>query len=258
VSDGKYRDNCVRGTLVKLHNDETGKIEKCMGELDYHPHGMMVLLESGTKDRVLEILESANEEQKDEFPKESAIIEYKASFSIPTESNEEIMKRHKIPDEKALKARLPEIKNNLRKSVMKTIAAFGNTQGGILCIGIKDRTHEVLGLDLEYTEVEDGDGLITEIKNKMHVFFGDTYYEAISCTNLEIVENKNGKEYLKIQVRTALNPIIIKIDGLVKNQKVVIDQYFIRTSNGSEEIPAQNFFLSHWPERGKKINIKLS
>jgi len=258
VSDERYRDNCVRGTLVKIHNDEIGKIQKCMGELDYHPHGMMVLLESGTKGRVLEILESANKEQKEEFPKESAKIEYKATFSIPTESNEDIMERHKIPNENALKSRLPQIKDTLRKSVMKTIAAFGNTEGGILCIGIKDRTHEILGLDLEYAEVEDGDGLITEIKNKMHAFFGETYYETISCTNLEVVEGKNGKEYLKIQVRPSPNPIIIQTDGLIKNQKVVIDEYFIRTSNGSEKIPAKNFFLSHWPERGKKTDIRLS
>lgn len=259
MNDPRFRKNCLVGALVKLRNGVTGKILHCKGELDYHPLGMMVELEDGTRDRVSELLETNLDDKKSTFPKESMKIEYKASYSIPIESNDEIMKRYKIPDERALKLRLPEISETLRFSVLKTIAAFANTYGGTLCIGIIDRTHEILGLEKDYDAINsDGDGLITDIKSKIKSAFQSDYYEIITNCLMKIICDSSGLEYLKIDVTPSVNPVSIKVNATVKNQKIIHEKFYVRTNNGSEEYPASYFFMVHWPNREKKTEMQLT
>ena len=143
---------------------------------------------------------------------------------------------------------------------MKTIAAFANTDGGTLCIGIKDRTKEIIGLDEDYKENNcDSDGLITEIQNKMRKIFGDSYGGAIlSILEMKTYEsntNSGKKEYLKIRVKPVKNhPLSLKVDGIIKGEKIKIPKFYYRTSNGSEELSVSDFYETHWPEHSAKYN----
>ena len=263
--DPRESNNCKPGTLVKLRTGEIGKVKQTLAVLDYHPLGTKVNLddENETEGRVSEVIESGNNSEQNsvtEFPDEGLTIEYKGSFSVPLGTDEEIKIKYNLPNDEAIKGKIKELKDILRFSVMKTIAAFANTDGGTLYIGIKDRTKEILGLDEDYKENNcDSDGLITEIQNKMKKIFGDSYGGAIlSILEMKTYEgntNSGKKEYLKIRVKPVKNhPLSLKVDGMIKGEKIKIPKFYYRTSNGSEELPVSDFYETHWPEHRDKYN----
>ena len=67
--------------------------------------------------------------------------------------------------------------------------------------------------------------------------------------------NSGKKEYLKIRVKPVKNhPLSLKVDGMIKGEKIKIPKFYYRTSNGSEELPVSDFYETHWPEHCAKYN----
>jgi serine/threonine protein kinase len=69
---------------------------------------------------------------------ETTTLEFKSSLRTPTD-----------PLTKEEKSRLPSIQGNLEHGVLKTIAAFLNSQGGTLVIGVAD-DHTIVGIEADY------------------------------------------------------------------------------------------------------------
>ena len=175
----KEANNCKPGTLVKLRTGEIGRVRQILAVLDFHPLGTKVNLddENETEGRVDEVIEPKIKSEQNsvtEFPDEGLTIEYKGSFSVPLGTDEEIKIKYNLPNDEAIKGKIKELKDILRFSVMKTIAAFANTDGGTLYIGIKDTgtlEERLVGLTFDREIIENGrrakDWLEKERKEKL-------------------------------------------------------------------------------------------
>ena len=241
------------GCLVRCVSGEVGRVKEAYSETGWNPLGIRVLLEDGTvcrAEEVLELVKPVEIELKEKINSpESDSLEFKASFASPLESKEKIMDEYKIKNDQAYEAWFKQKSPELMHVVMKTIAAFANTDGGTLFIGIQDRTKKILGLQADYENLKvDDDGLLIEIKNQLKHFFGDELRMTVLnlISELKIYTYK-GKEICRIDVTPSKTTAIP-----VKHFKSEIEEFYIRHSNSSEPIPPQKFYEIHWPQHQMK------
>ena len=244
-----------KGCLVKCVSGEIGRVKERYSETGWNPLGIRVLLEDGTvcrAEEVMELVKPVEIELKEKINSpESDSLEFKASFASPLESKEKIMDEYKIKNDQAYEAWFKQKSPELMHVVMKTIAAFANTDGGTLFIGIEDRTKKILGLQADYEnlKVDDDDGLIIEIKNQFKHFFGEELWTTVLTLipKLEIYPYER-KEICRIDVTPSKTTAIP-----VKHFKSKLDEFYIRHSNSSELVPsARHFYEDHWDKHKKK------
>ena len=118
----------------------------------------------------------------------------------------------------------------LEQAVMKTIAAFSNTEGGTLLIGVKD-DGEILGLDNDYTSLKGNrDEFELHLRNLINQNFGKIF----ASNNLDITFPMSDEfELCQIEVKRGINPVYLTI--LDKNG-VRTEKYYIRSGNSSQEL----------------------
>lgn len=120
----------------------------------------------------------------------------------------------------------------LEKVIMKTIAAFGNTDGGILIIGVDDDKN-VVGLEKDFQTLKksDADYYEVHLRNIMHKLMGVKYVSKYIRTQFEQVED--GNWVCKIKVIPAKEPLYLKY----KNKNGQLDEkFYVRSGNSSHEI----------------------
>ncbi len=98
-----------------------------------------------------------------------------------------------------------EFKENANSplNIMKTVIAFANTAGGIIVIGVQDKTKKVLGVAQVLQEEERLSNMVFDLISPLLV------------PDLNIV-NYEGKELLLIQVPYLIGPFYLKNAGLSK------------------------------------------
>ena len=255
VKDPRFKSNIRVGQPVKIlqrinQEEKTGKIKNILSPLDFHPHGIKVVLEDLAEGRVIEIFEPENSKNAEILEKlkqsESNSLEFKASLLVPNESTEKIMVRHKIKNRKNLDSLIQKLKKDIVYSAMKTIAAFANTDGGSLIIGVEDRTGKVIGLenDFRYVNNNDGDGFLIELKNQIKSYFRGTGVMA-TIPVMEMI-NIDGKDICHIQVNPSKEVCVIYEDMEAKSGRFALEKYYVRSSNSSEEFSPRDFFEKHW------------
>ena len=255
MKDPHFKSNIHVGQPVKIlqrinQEEKTGKIKSILSPLDFHPHGIKVILEDLTEGRVIEIFEPENSKNAEILEKlkqsESNSLEFKASLLAPNESTEKIMTRYKIKSRKDLDALIQKLKKNIVHSAMKTIAAFANSDGGSLIIGVEDRTGKLIGLenDFRYVSNNDGDGFLIELKNQIKSYFRGTGIMA-TMPVMEII-NIDGKDICHIQVNPSKEVCVIYEEIENRNGKFLTEKYYVRISNSSEEFSPRDFFEKHW------------
>lgn len=95
------------------------------------------------------------------------------------------------------------IDKNLEYSAMKTLAAFLNSQGGTLVIGVKDNG-EVTGLERDGFETRDK--ALLHFDNLVKAALGDTVTQFLRVTFVPVDE----REVLRIDCRPSLVPVYLK------------------------------------------------
>ena len=133
----------------------------------------------------------------------------------------------------------------LEKVILKTIAAFGNTDGGILLIGVND-DNKIIGLEKDFNSLKKStpDYYEIHLRNLFHKFMGVKYVSK----NIRIqFEQFEDKYVCKIKVFAANEPLFIKSKN--KNGQEV-EQFFVRSGNSSQEIKSI-------PEINDYINSKF-
>jgi DNA-binding response OmpR family regulator len=85
----------------------------------------------------------------------------------------------------------------------KTIAAFLNTSGGTLAVGVKDNA-EIVGLKRD--RFEDRDAILLHFDNLTRSFLSDRYSPLIRTSFVEL----EGNEVLRIDCRPASAPVFLK------------------------------------------------
>ena len=160
-------------------------------------------------------------------------IEFKASLHHPYESEP--------PDPRKPKPTRKEIEKILRKSVTKTIAAFLNSEGGTLLIGVAD-SGNVLGIEPDFEYLKQGkqnaDGWLLSLQ--------------------EVIINALGAEVWNA-VRVSLVPHGSQTVAVVScpprttetwHREDGGERFYIRAANGTRELNGSSllsYIREHWP-----------
>lgn len=147
------------------------------------------------------------------------------------------------------KATLRECINNkipadvLEHSVFKNIAAFMNSNGGSLLIGVEDITRNILGLDRDYSSFKSEDkqdSFMKTIDNLLENMLGNA---ASSNFTAEII-SVEGKDIALLTVKSkSTKPIWLK------NKKKNTKEFYIRRSASAKALDSEetNLYIdSHW------------
>ena len=122
--------------------------------------------------------------------------------------------------------------SDLERVILKTLAAFGNTDGGILIIGVED-DKSVIGLEKDFQSLkrQDADYYEIHLRNLLHKEMGVKYVSKYIRTQFETVAN--GKVVCKIKVIPGDEPQFLKVKD--KNGKQD-EKFYVRSGNSSQEI----------------------
>ena len=116
---------------------------------------------------------------------------------------------------------------NITHAITKTIAAFLNSDGGILLVGVED-DGEVLGLDADHFENED----------KMLLFLTDTIKTQLGTLHLDHInfhtETIADKNVLRIDVQAGSDPCYLS--------KEKLDHFYIRTGPSTTDLRLSKLF----------------
>lgn len=105
-----------------------------------------------------------------------------------------------------------QLNKNLRLSVLKTIAAFLNTEGGILAIGVEDNGN-VFGLENDYSTTDySKDKFLNLLNNLIKDYIGLDITPYIHINVDEVQE----KEVCVVKVEKSHKPVFMKTDGQEK------------------------------------------
>jgi len=130
-----------------------------------------------------------------------------------------------------------QVNKELERGVVKTIAAFLNSEGGSLVIGVDDR-REVFGLDPDLSSLtkKNHDGFENHFNNIFRAMIGPEFRRFVRLSFHHI----NGKYVCLVQVEPAHRPVYVKTE---KNE-----DFFIRTGNATTALKMSEVaaYLSSW------------
>jgi len=120
----------------------------------------------------------------------------------------------------------------LEEVIQKTVAAFANSDGGTLIIGVDDDGN-VLGLGHDYASLGNAD----KDKFEMHLrnLLGNSFGKPFTSSKVKIrFPELEGEEICQVDVQMAKEPLIVKISD--KNGQKT-ERLYVRNGNASHEIP---------------------
>jgi membrane protein YdbS with pleckstrin-like domain len=114
------------------------------------------------------------------------------------------------------------VNRSLEKAAMKTIAAFMNTDGGHLLLGVDDQGRP-LGLERDFASLvrKDADGFENHFSNVLAAMLGPSFRQFVALRPFE----HEGKTCLLVSVSAAGRPVYLSDEGR--------EEFFIRTGNGT-------------------------
>lgn len=124
------------------------------------------------------------------------------------------------------------LNKKLEEVIQKTVAAFANSDGGTLLIGVAD-DGEVLGLDNDYASLGDAD----KDKFEMHLrnLLSNAFGKSFAASRVKIrFPQVAGKEICHLEIQQHHEPLVLPVSDKngQKNEK-----FFVRNGNASQEIP---------------------
>jgi hypothetical protein len=124
------------------------------------------------------------------------------------------------------------INRKLEEVIMKTIAAFANSEGGNLLIGVRD-DGEILGLEHDYHSLGgvDRDKFELHLRNLLNQQFGTGFVTSKVSIKFHAIDNN---DVCLIETAPANAPVIVKVKD--KNG-VPTEKFYARSGNSSQEIP---------------------
>ena len=111
--------------------------------------------------------------------------------------------------------------------VLKTIAAFSNSNGGDLFIGVND-SEEIVGLEKDYLSFKPNDQNKDGFQKHLDNIISKTFTNSIFSSLIITIETINNLDFCRINVKKAQSPIFAKIK---KEEKL-----YIRRSGSSVQL----------------------
>ncbi|MDP2599498.1 MAG: DUF262 domain-containing protein [Deltaproteobacteria bacterium] len=124
------------------------------------------------------------------------------------------------------------VNKKLEEIILKTVAAFSNSRGGTLLVGVSD-DGQVLGLEHDYISL----GSVNRDKFELHVrnLLNQQFGTGFITSKVQIIFHRiDEKDVCKIVVLPAREPVIVTLKN--KNGQVV-EKFYARSGNSSQEIP---------------------
>ena len=130
------------------------------------------------------------------------------------------------------------ISKHLEHAVAKSIAAFLNTDGGALLIGVNDKG-EPIGLEADYKTLRkaNGDAFLVHLSQVINKYLGKSSNNFIEYS----IEQLDGMEICRIDVLPSTQPVFLK-DG--NNEEL-----FIRSGTSTHSLSiseAHEYIKTHW------------
>ena len=125
-----------------------------------------------------------------------------------------------------------QVNKKLEEVILKTVAAFANSDGGTLLIGVDDEGN-VLGLEHDYASLGDADKDKFELhlRNLLTQAFGNSFAATKVKSRFPEI---GGQEICQVDVSRANEPVVMKTKD--KNGQTV-EKFYARSGNSSQEIP---------------------
>lgn len=125
---------------------------------------------------------------------------------------------------------------SLKSKTIKEIAAFGNSEGGVVVIGVRDDDKEVTGLDRDYRSMDQGwDGFALQVGDVIRSDIGDVF--AASRVSIEQYE-VDGADVCAIQVDPSPTPLFVGSD-----------EFYVRQGSSSQPLSVEDtveYISTHW------------
>ena len=124
------------------------------------------------------------------------------------------------------------VNKKLEEAILKTVAAFANSQGGTLLIGVDD-DGQVIGLEYDYQSLGDADRDEFELhlRNLLNQQFGVAFVTSNLDISFPVIDST---EISQVVIRPASKPIVTRIKD---SNGRFIERFFVRSGNSSQEIP---------------------
>lgn len=124
------------------------------------------------------------------------------------------------------------VNKKLEEVIVKTAAAFANSQGGTLLIGVDDNG-QLLGLEHDYTSLgnADRDKFELHLRNLLNQQFGPSFVSNRITIKFHTIDDK---DVCSLETFPANEPLIITIKDKAGQS---IEKLYARSGNSSQEIP---------------------
>lgn len=125
-----------------------------------------------------------------------------------------------------------KVNKKLEEVIQKTVAAFANSDGGTLLIGVAD-DGEILGLDNDYASLGDAD----KDKFEMHLrnLLSNAFGKSLAASRVKIrFPEVDGVEICHLDIQQHHEPLVLPVTD--KNGQKT-EKFFVRNGNASQEIP---------------------
>ena len=126
------------------------------------------------------------------------------------------------------------VNKKLEHAILKTIAAFSNTQGGTLIMGVNDDM-EVIGLEHDYQTLKNG----TKDEFELHLrnLTNNAYGVDFSSSNLDVsFPDVEDNEICVIEIKPWHEPLYTEV---IDKNGVKSVKFYIRNGNSSPELPTR-------------------
>ena len=139
-----------------------------------------------------------------------------------------------------------QLNKNLEHAILKSVAAFNNTDGGLLIIGVSDDAR-VLGLENDYTTLKkpDKDGFELHLRAMISQAYGQHFAARRIEIFFPVLENK---EVCVVKVKKGHSALYTNITD--KNG-VKQEKFYIRLGNSSREIEKLSDIVDYQNQRFK-------
>lgn len=240
----KKRDDIKIGARVIIKDSQNnfieGTVKVIITKVFFHNDGIKVELDDNSIGRVQKIIPLISEEQviatlTSDFRRqlnldESTTLEFKSSLLFDYREFDRTGNK--------------QIDRKGPHSIAKTIAAFANTDGGTLYIGIHNQTRNILGLKNDYdllSHTKDSDEFLFKLKNSMVSLLGQNFFY---CVSLRRVLHLSEGDICVIVVKSSKKPLIVKWNNE--------NQLYVRDDDDSIQYTIEGF-IEHWIVHIKKL-----
>ena len=138
------------------------------------------------------------------------------------------------------------IDKKLENVILKSIAAFGNSDGGTLLIGVDD-DGQAIGLDRDFTSLNGNkDEFELHLRNLINKSFGKLFATSGLKIEFPIVDDV---EICKIDISPSMKPLYFEIAD--KNEQKA-KKFYVRSGNSSQELDiseVNDYINSRWNNR---------